>query len=131
MKVEPPQITISATLYQRIQTGRIPTVPIGPYFINNDLADRFHVIFPEAPENKYVTRSITVRGPAEVVAQLVHDASESKSAIRGFIMISREDVKNGGERGPTPKEVHVINLPKGVEVAEEPEKVDIHLVPRP
>ena len=49
---------------------------------------------------------------------------------RGRLERLLEDVREGKPSGPIPKEVHIINLPKGIELAEKPEVVYVELVPR-
>ncbi len=126
--VEPQQVTLSATLLQRIKTDRIRTVPIRAMPANLDLWDRYQLKFTEAPDNKIVTRLVVVRGPTDIVTELVENAS--KYNIFGYININRDDVEEGKPSARIAKPVHVLNLPKGVELVEEPEPVEIELVPR-
>lgn len=128
VEVEPQHVTFSATLLQRIKTDRLRTVPIRVMAARLDLWNHYELKFSEAPGNKVVTRLIVVRGPTDIVRELLEDAS--KYNIFGYIQITRDDVQEGKVGTRLPKRVHVLNLPKGVELSEDPEPIEIELVPR-
>lgn len=128
LHVEPESVTLRATPLKRIRTDRIPTVIIRVLPATPSLFDRHRLVFVEQPESEFVTRPVVVRGPVDLMSDLIDNLS--KYALAGIIHINREDVREGKPSGPIPKEVHIINLPKGVELAEKPEVVYVELVPR-
>ncbi len=127
--LEPQQVTFSGTLVQRIKEDSLRTVPIRAIPANLDLLDRYRLIFTEKPEDNIVTRLIVIRGPTDLVADVVENST--KYHVFGYITINRDDVQDGTGSIRILKPVHIVNLPQGVYLVEEPEQVEIELVPRP
>ncbi len=129
MSVEPQQVTFSATLLEHVKTGRIRTIPIRVIPASLEVWTQYEVKFTEEPDESVVTRPILIRGRSDLVDAIVENTSRYK--IYGVIEIAREDLPEGQLSIRLAKSVSILNLPKGVELAEEPEEVEIELLPRP
>lgn len=129
MSVEPQRVTFSATLLEPVKTGRIRTIPIRVIPASLDVWEQYELKFTEEPDESVVTRPILIRGRSDLVEAIVENTSRYK--IYGVIEITREDLPEGQLSIRLAKSVSILNLPKGVELAEEPEEVEIELLPRP
>jgi len=128
LSVEPQQVTFSATLLEHVKTGRIRTIPIRVIPANLDVWNEYEAKFTEEPDESVVTRPVSIRGRSDLVDAIVENASRYK--IYGVINIGRDDLPEGQPSIRLAKSVSILNLPKGVELAEEPEEVEIELLPR-
>lgn len=129
MSVEPQQVTFSATLLEHVKTDRIRTIPIRVILASLDVWQQYELRFTEEPDESVVTRPILIRGRSDLVDAIVE--SVSRYNIFGVINIARDDLPEGQLSIRLAKSVSILNLPKGVELAEEPEEVEIELLPRP
>ncbi len=127
LKVDPAQARLSGKLSQRVLTGRIPTVPVW-LLMTKDMADEYEVVFG-GQDTQLVTRAVTIRGPTELVDDLIQNPA--KYDVKVMVEITREDLnRDTTKEGFISKIPQFRRWPTGVTVAEEPEPVLIKLVPR-
>jgi hypothetical protein len=119
VRVEPGKVRLEAKLQKRWRQVTIPAVPIrfeaSPAIFNRYFIDRRDNL-------TLLTQSITVRGPAEVIAQIESGAIR----IHGVISLTWPDADSVGSfRHVTP----TLQLPPGVECVEGPASVEFRLLP--
>ncbi|MCP4592779.1 MAG: hypothetical protein GY842_18755, partial [bacterium] len=121
VKLDPPQVSLRATVREQRINGTIPSVPIR-FSSSVDLRNDFRVELRN--QNPLLTQPITVVGPPELVARLV--AGDLK--VTGLIALNRDDTLDSGRFRV--KEPVFIGLPPGVELAnpEAIESVEFRLV---
>ena len=127
LRLDPDRVTFSATLLQHTERKRIPTVPVNLMPSNIEIWDRYQPRFPGEPDN-ILTIQVWVRGPIGLVGEVVQHPS--KFDIFGFIRITSEDLHDSETTVRLSKPVHIQNLPEGVVLDDEPDPVDIELIPR-
>jgi hypothetical protein len=129
LRLDPERVTFSATLLQHTKRVRLPTIPVNLTVSNIDIWNHYEPRFAADPEKRILTIAIWVRGPEDIVDDLVQDASMYD--IFGFVRITSEDLRDSEAAVQLSKKVHIQHLPEGVVVDEEPDPVDIELIPRP
>jgi len=128
LRLDPERVTFSATLLQHTKRVRLPTVPVNLTLSNIDIWDHYQLRFAVDPEKRILTIAIWVRGPEDIVDDLVQDASMYD--IFGFVRITSEDLRDSEGAVQLSKQVHIQHLPQGVDLDEEPDHVDVELIPR-
>lgn len=119
VRVQPGKVRLEAKLQKRWRQVTIQAVPIrfeaSPSIFNRYFIDRRDNL-------TLLTQSITVRGPAEVIAQIESGAIK----IHGVIALTWPDADSVGSfRHATP----LLQLPPGVECVEGPASVEFRLLP--
>ncbi len=128
LRLDPEQVTFSATLLQHTKRVRLPTIPVNLTLSNIDIWDRYQLRFAEDPEKRILTIAIWVRGPEDIVDDIVQDSSMYD--IFGVVRITSEDLRDNGTTVHLSRQVRIRNLPEGVVLDEEPDPVEIELIPR-
>lgn len=128
LRLDPERVTFSATLLQHTKRVRLLTIPIHLMPSNIDIWRRYEPRFAEDPNKRILTIAIWVRGPEDIVDGLVQDSS--MHAIFGYVRITIEDLPDSETAVQLSKQVYIQNLPDGVVVDEEPDPIDIELIPR-
>ncbi len=129
LRLDPERVTFSATLLQHTKQVRLPTIPVHLMPSNIDIWDDYQPRFAEDPNKRILTIAIRVRGPEDIVDAIVQNPSMYD--IFGYFRITSEDLPDSETTVPLRKKVHIENLPEGVVLDEEPDPVDIELIPRP
>ncbi len=127
-RLDPERVTFSATLLQHTKRVRLPTIPVNLTVSNIDIWNRYQLRFAEDPEKRILTIAIWIRGPEDIVDDIVQNSSTYD--IFGFVRITSEDLQDSETTVPLSKRVHILHLPEGVDLDEEPDYVDIELIPR-
>ena len=127
LRIDPERVTFSATLLQHTKRVRLPTIPVGLMPSNIDIWDRYKPRFADDPERRILTIAIWVRGPEEIVDDLVQDSSMHD--IFGYVRITSEDLPDSAATVTLTKRVVIQHLPDGVVLDPEPDPIDIVLIP--
>ena len=128
LRLDPERVTFSATLLQHTKRVRLPTIPVNLTLSNIDLWDHYQLRFAEDPDKRILTIAIWIRGPEDVVDEMVQDSSMYD--IFGYVRITSEDLPDSETAVQLSKQVSIENLPDGVVLDEDPDPVDIELIPR-
>ncbi len=128
MRLDPKRVTFSATLLQHTKRVRLPTIPVNLTLSNIDIWDRYQLRFAEDSKKRILTIAIWVRGPEDIVDDMVQDSSMYD--IFGSVRITSEDLRDSETTVPLSKPVYIRNLPEGVVLDEVPDPVEIELIPR-
>ena len=128
LRLDPDRVTFSATLLQHTKRVRLPTIPVNLTVSNIDIWNRYQLRFAEDPEKRILTIAMWIRGPEDIVDDIVQNSSTYD--IFGFIRITSEDLHDSETALQLSKQVSIENLPEGVDLDEEPDPVDIELIPR-
>ncbi|MCH8881410.1 MAG: hypothetical protein IID34_16200 [Planctomycetes bacterium] len=128
LRLDPERVTFSATLLQHTKRVRLLTIPVNITLSNIDIWDHYELRFAEDPDKRILTIAIWVRGPEAVVDHIVQEFSMYD--IFGVIRITSEDLPDSEAAVQLSKPVIIRNLPEGVVLDEDPDFVDIELIPR-
>ncbi|MCH8054088.1 MAG: hypothetical protein IH895_08520 [Planctomycetes bacterium] len=128
LRLDPERVTFSATLLQHTKRVRLPTIPVNLTLSNIDIWDHYQLRFAEDPDKRILTIAIWIRGPEDVVDEMVQDSSMYD--IFGYVRITSEDLPDSETAVQLSKQVSIENLPDGVVLDEDPDPVDIELIPR-
>ncbi|MCH8963939.1 MAG: hypothetical protein IIB58_03180 [Planctomycetes bacterium] len=128
LRLDPERVTFSATLLQHTKRVRLLTIPVNITLSNIDIWDHYELRFAEDPDKRILTIAIWVRGPEAIVDHIVQEFSMYD--IFGVIRITSEDLPDSEAAVQLSKPVIIRNLPEGVVLDEDPDFVDIELIPR-
>ena len=121
VQLDPDFVTLRFKLKEQLQEATIPAVPI-KIEASLDIFNDFNVEVRDA--GAILTRPITIKGPADLVSRIV--SSEIK--LRGVISLTAVDKTDPGRwRYVVPR----FDLPEGVELKSDPDRVEFRLVVRP
>ena len=85
------------------------------------------MILSPNPGPRILTIAIWIRGPEEIVDDLVQDSSMHD--IFGYVRITSEDLPDSAATVTLTKRVVIQHLPDGVVLDPEPDPIDIVLIP--
>ncbi len=117
VQIEPPVVTVRATVRQKSKTGTIPSVPIN---VQVSIGTFNRIRIATRDDRDLVTRSIEVRGPPKVVDDLV----AGRIPVTGRIKVTGDLV---GEPGEYVELEPVFDLPPGVTLARPVPPVEVRL----
>jgi hypothetical protein len=120
----PPARDVTATVRSQQRVEQIPTVPVlvALSFANLDVP--FRAVGRDGNPISLVTRTIMVTGPPDAVARLVR----GETRAYGIIRIKEDDLREKSQLRMFAPDYH---LPPQIELASEPEPVELQLVPSP
>ena len=95
---------------------------------NIDIWHRYEPRFADDPDKRILTIAVWIRGPEDVVDDMVKNAPMYD--IFGFVRITSEDLGDGETAVHLAKPVTIQHLPEGVVVDEDPDPVEVELIPR-
>ena len=127
LRIDPERVTFSATLLQHTKRVRLPTIPVNLTVSSIDIWNRYQLEFAEDPDKRILTIAIWIRGPEEIVDDLVQDSSMHD--IFGYVRITSEDLPDSAATVTLTKRVVIQHLPAGVVLDPEPDPIDIVLIP--
>jgi hypothetical protein len=119
--ITPNSVEVTATLQAQRTTVQISTVPVLFAVSSGNLEKQCRVVTRDGEPLPLVTQGITVTGEREAVAKL----QQGDTRAYGIIQLKQEDLETiGALKLVTPE----FRLPKGVELAEEPQPIEFKLV---
>lgn len=120
--ITPPALEVTATVRSQQRVDQIPTVPVlvALSFANLDMS--FRAIGRDGNPISLVTRTITVTGPPDAVARL----ARGETRAYGIIRIKEDDWREKNQLKLYSPDYH---LPPQVELAADPDPVELQLVP--
>jgi hypothetical protein len=121
VQLDPDFVTLRYKLKEELQQATISAVPI-KFEASLDIFNEFNVEVRDA--GAILTRPVTIKGPADLVNRI--ESGEVK--LRGLISLTAMDKADPGRwRYVVPR----FDLPEGVELVGEPDRVEYRLVVRP
>jgi len=120
--ISPPALDVTASVRSRQRVEQIPTVPVLVALSFANLEKPFRAVGRDGNPISLVTRTITVTGPPDAVARL----ARGETRAYGIIRIKEDDLR---EKNQLKAYVPDFHLPPQVELASEPDSVELQLVP--
>jgi len=120
-EIKPNAIEVTATVRAQRSTEQIPTIPVLVAMSFANLEKRVTAVTREGSPLSLVTQTISVTGPTDEVMRLVR----GETRAYGVIQLKEDDLQQLGVPKLAIPEYH---LPKGIELAAEPQPVEFQLI---
>jgi len=121
-EIKPSAVDVTATVRAQRRTEQIPTVPVLVAMSFANLEKRVRAVARDGSPLSLVTQTISVTGPTDMVMRL----ARGEDRVYGVIQLKEDDLR---QLGALKLAVPEYNLPKGLELAEEPLPIEFQLIP--